>query len=85
MTNTHEADINGQRFRRHMQMRHLQRFLRTVFHTLQAENALRSVYSFSGIIGDTYVHRTYPLALAAGYTLTLVALDPQYGKITHRL
>ena len=61
----------------------LQGILRTVFHTFHAENALGSVFPFSGIIRHVHVHRADAPAPAAGDAFIPVTFYPHHGKIAH--
>ena len=50
-----------------------------------AENALRSVFSLTGLFVDLHIHGADPQAFAAMDALILVAMDAQQRKIAHWL
>ena len=55
----------------------LQRILRAVLHALKAQDTFRAVLSSPGIVLHIHFHGTHFFALAAGYTFTLVTLNPK--------
>ena len=50
-----------------------------------AEDTFRPVFPLAGFFVDLHVHGADPQAFAAVDTFTLVAVNAQQGKITHRL
>ena len=50
-----------------------------------AEDTFRPVFPLAGFFVDLHVHGADPQAFAAADTFTLVAVNAQHGKITHRL
>ena len=50
-----------------------------------AEDTFRPVFPLAGFFVDLHVHGADPQAFAAADTFTLVAVNAQQGKITHRL
>ena len=54
----------------------LQSMLRAILYTLHTEDAFRTVFPVSSVVGHIHLHRAYPLALSAGDTFFLIAFDP---------
>ena len=59
------------------------RILGAIPDALHAQDALRPVHSFSGIVRHVHVHGAYPLALTAGDTFACIALDAEQGEVAH--
>jgi hypothetical protein len=55
----------------------LQRILRAVSDTFQAEDTLCPIFTFSGIVGHIHIHGSDLSAFAAGDALSLITFNPQ--------
>ena len=55
------------------------------FCALVAQDALRGVFAFAGVLVNLYLHWANLQAFAAVNALAFVAADAKQGKVTHRL